>query len=79
MTTHHRTTAQLRWMVRREALPTKFGDRPNILWAVTPYIARDPHTLALIGALTPTRFASRTAAIAYARRAMTRHYQRTTR
>ena len=70
---------RLRWMVRLEPLPTKFGDRPELVWAVTPYLARNPHTHALIGALTPTRFASRTAALAYARREMNRHYQRRTR
>lgn len=66
--------AQLRWMVRLEPRPTKFGDRVEYDWAVTPYMARRADGT-LIGALTPTRFASRTAAHAYAHREMHRHYR----
>lgn len=69
--------AQLRWMIRLEPRPTRFGDRVELDWAVIPYMARH-HDGTLIGALTPTRFASRTAATAYARRKMHRHYARRT-
>lgn len=72
------TRQQRRWMVRLEhARPAHFGEptRSELLWAVTPYMARHRDGR-LLGALHPTYFASRTAATAYARREMHRHYGR---
>lgn len=64
----------MRWMVRREPRPTKFGDRVEVDWAVTPYLGRYWDGT-LVAASTPTRFASLPAAIAYARSEMRRHYR----
>lgn len=68
---------QLRWMVRREHIrPSRFGERrEGIAWAVTPYLARTRDGR-LIGGFTPTYFATRTAALAFAHRQQRMHYQK---
>lgn len=60
---------QLRWMVRREHIqPTRFGERrEGIAWAVIPYVGRTKDGR-LVGGFTPTYFATRTAALAFAHR-----------
>lgn len=81
MTAPPPASGRLRWMVRLEhARLTRFGERPRtgLLWGVTPYIGRTGDGR-LIGGFGITFFASRAAAIAYARRQMRATYGRTTR
>lgn len=67
---------QLRWMVRLEHVrPSRFGETPRegLAWAVTPHVGRRRDG-ALIGALVPSYFGSRSRALDYAHKQAERVY-----